>query len=136
VATRVPRIRLIRAYDLTPADRGYRVLVDGLWPRGIRKEQLQLDAWRKDLAPSANLRKWFGHDVARWSEFRRRYRQELAKNPGVDELRPMARRQALILIYAARDREHNNAVVLREFLADRKPASAGRRRQQNSKEST
>lgn len=113
-----PQIRLKRAYEAPSADDGVRVLVDRLWPRGLRKAEARIDRWMKDLAPSTELRKWFGHDPARWEEFRRRYRAELAgKAALMDTLRALAREQPVTLIFAARDEGHNEAVVLRDELA-------------------
>jgi len=96
------------------------VLVDRLWPRGVRKESLPLDAWLKDVAPSTELRKWFGHDPAKWDEFRRRYFAEL--DGRVEVLNPMlaaARKGRVTLLYSARDVEHNQAVALRDYLLER-----------------
>jgi uncharacterized protein YeaO (DUF488 family) len=110
-------IRLKRAYEPPSPSDGYRVLVERLWPRGMRKEALPLDDWDKDLAPSPALRKWFAHDPARWSEFKRRYRAELARAPAVEHLGALRQRAAggpVTLVFAARDTEHNSAVVLRE----------------------
>lgn len=110
-------IRLKRAYDPSSADDGRRVLVDGLWPRGLRKTDAAIDRWLKAIAPSTGLRRWFNHDPRRWSEFRARYRSELAAHPDLlDELRALARDGPLTLVYSARDQQHNNAVVLREML--------------------
>ena len=113
-----PRIELKRAYAAPSADDGVRVLVDRLWPRGLSKAEARIDRWLKDLAPSTELRKWFGHDPNRWDEFRRRYRAELAgKAELMDELRALARARPVTLIFAARDEAHNEAVVLRDELA-------------------
>jgi uncharacterized protein YeaO (DUF488 family) len=112
-------VRMKRAYDPASDYDGYRVLVDRLWPRGVRKETARIDVWMRDLAPSAELRRWFGHDPARWDEFRRRYRAELAdpqRRALLDELAQHARRGPLTLLYGARDIAHNNAVVLRDVL--------------------
>ena len=109
-------ILLKRAYDPAGARDGYRVLVERLWPRGVRKTDLHLDAWLKDIAPSAELRRWFGHDPARWSEFAARYRRELCKHPAAEALAELVRRAAIrtvTLVYGARDETHNGAVVLR-----------------------
>jgi uncharacterized protein YeaO (DUF488 family) len=110
-------VRTRRAYEpAAPAD-GYRVLVDRLWPRGVGKEEAHLDEWAKELAPSPELRRWFGHDPARFDEFRRRYREELgAREETLRELRARARDGTLTLVYGARDTEHNGAVVLAELL--------------------
>lgn len=102
-----------------PAD-GVRVLVDRLWPRGLSKEHARVDVWLKDVAPSRELRTWFGHDPAKFAEFRRRYEAELTVEPAksaLAELREMARTQHVTLVFAAHDTEHCNAVVLRELLA-------------------
>ncbi len=110
-------VKLKRAREPPSRADGYRVLVDRLWPRGVRKEALALDAWDKEVAPSTALRKWFGHDPARWREFTRRYRDELAKEPRSQHLGELAGRAAsrtVTLVFGARDVEHNNAVVLRE----------------------
>lgn len=112
-------IRLQRVYERNVRLPGKRVLVDRVWPRGLKKEDLRLDLWAKDLAPSTALRKWFGHDPARWPEFRRRYRAELRapdKRAELEQLRAMARRGPVILLYGAADQEHNQAVVLAELL--------------------
>jgi uncharacterized protein YeaO (DUF488 family) len=112
-------VRLKRAYDPAEPGDGYRVLVDRLWPRGISKERARLDEWARELAPSADLRTWFGHDPERFAEFERRYRTELAAHgEKVDELRRRAREGTLTLVYAARDEEHNDAVVLAELLRE------------------
>jgi uncharacterized protein YeaO (DUF488 family) len=112
-------VQLKRAYEsATPRD-GYRVLVERLWPRGVRKTDLRLDAWLKDVAPSAELRRWFGHDPERFSEFAARYRRELRKNPAAEALAALVRRASedtLTLVYAARDEVHNGAVVLRDII--------------------
>ena len=111
------RIRLKRAYEPPADDDGLRVLVDRLWPRGVRKADAAIDRWLKDVAPSAELRKWFGHDPERWEEFRERYRAELRGHPAeLEELRTLARSGPMTLIFAARDEAHNDAVVLREVL--------------------
>jgi uncharacterized protein YeaO (DUF488 family) len=115
-------IKLKRAYEPPTPDDGERVLVDRLWPRGVSRDEAQLTAWVKDLAPSPELRRWFGHDPARWIEFQRRYREELAapdKQALLDELAGKARRGTVTLVYAARDTEHNAALVLRDLLAHR-----------------
>lgn len=106
-----------RAQEPASAADGHRVLIDRLWPRGVSRERARLDAWERDLAPSTELRKWFGHDPARFVEFRRRYVEELrGQRPLLTELRRRARVGRLTLVYAARDTEHNDAVVLVEVL--------------------
>jgi uncharacterized protein YeaO (DUF488 family) len=114
-------IRLKRAYDPPSAEDGSRYLVDRLWPRGVRKDALALEAWLKDLAPTNELRRWFHHDPAHWEAFRQRYLAELEANPQMPAfLQQVAAARAagqdVTLIYGAADREHNQAVVLKEFL--------------------
>jgi uncharacterized protein YeaO (DUF488 family) len=110
-------VRVKRIYEPPDAGDGYRVLVDRLWPRGVSRERARLDQWARELAPSDELRRWFGHDPARFNEFRSRYLTEL-KDQGeeVAELRQRARSGPLTLLYAARDEQHNEAVVLAELL--------------------
>ena len=111
-------IRLKRAYDPAEPEDGTRILVDRLWPRGLSRGEAKVDQWRKEVAPSAELRRWFGHDPAKWAEFRRRYKAELAHNPSLEELRALMRRERRVtLLFGARDVEHNNAVVLRDLCA-------------------
>jgi len=115
-------IRLKRAYDPPTEDDGQRVLVDRVWPRGVARDAARLDAWERDVAPSTALRRWFGHDPARWEEFRRRYRAELGQPPAstaLERLAERARRGRLTLVYSARDTERNQAVVLAEALHER-----------------
>lgn len=108
-------IHIKRAYDAPKKTDGYRILVDRLWPRGISKEKLKLDAWEKEVAPSPKLRIWFGHDPKRWVEFKKRYKAELRHLK--PELIKLKKRSKLItLIYAAKDIEHNHALVLQEVL--------------------
>lgn len=110
-----------RVYDPTPVRAGKRILVDRVWPRGIKKEALHLDLWQRDLAPSTALRKWFGHDPKRWEEFQRRYRAELRQpeqQTRLHELITLARRGPVTLLYSARDEEHNQALALRRVLED------------------
>ncbi len=110
-------IRLKRAYEAACADDGSRVLVDRLWPRGVSKDAAAIDLWLKELAPSTELRKWFGHDPARWADFERRYAQEVRAHPDqFEQLRDLARKGRVTLVYAAHDEEHNDAVVLRRLL--------------------
>ena len=110
-------VRLKRAYEPPAAADGFRVLIDRLWPRGVSRGQAHLDEWARELAPSSELRQWFGHDPARFAEFRRRYTIELATQKStLRELRRRARQGTLTLVYAAHDTEHNDAVVLGEIL--------------------
>ena len=121
-------IRLKRAYDPASPSDGYRVLIDRLWPRGVSKQQAKLDEWEKELAPSTELRQWFGHEPDRFAEFRRRYIGELRpQRPRLAELRRRAREGPLTLVYSAHDSEHNDAVVLAEVLRRGLPKSAARR---------
>lgn len=112
-------ISLKRAYEVPGSRDGARVLVDRIWPRGVTKEKAKIDLWLKEVAPSTELRKWFGHDPQRWAEFRKRYRAELKGSASLAELRKMASKGKVTLVYAASDEEHNNAVVLRGLI-DRK----------------
>ncbi len=108
-----------RVYESVETSDGARFLVDRLWPRGIKKEKLKMEAWLKDVAPSPNLRKWFAHDPAKWQEFQQRYRAELESNP--DAWKPIlepAKQGDVTLLYSARDTEHNNALLLKEFLEE------------------
>jgi uncharacterized protein YeaO (DUF488 family) len=110
-------VQIKRAYDPPAPGDGGRVLVDRVWPRGVTKDAIKIDAWLRDLGPSSEIRKWFGHDPARWEEFRRRYLRELqGKKPLLRELVRHARRGKLTLVYGARDTLHNQAVVIKEFL--------------------
>ena len=117
-------VRLKRAYEPASDEDGYRVLVDRLWPRGVSKEQAKLDEWDQELAPSGQLREWFGHEPGRFPEFRRRYIDELRANRArLRELRRRARAGTLTLVYSAHDSEHNDAVVLAEVLRRGLPRS-------------
>lgn len=110
-------VRIRRAYDAPRRGDGFRLLVDRVWPRGVRKEDLDLDAWWKQLAPSTELRKWFGHDPERWEGFKERYFDELDATPdAVASLLERVRDGRVTLLYGARDRHHNQAVALREYL--------------------
>ena len=112
-------IQLKRAYDPPSADDGARYLVDRLWPRGVRKEALEIEGWLKDVAPSTELRTWFGHDPEKWREFQQRYRKELDDN--ADAWQPLldaARDGTVTLVYSAKDTENNDAVVLKALLEE------------------
>jgi uncharacterized protein YeaO (DUF488 family) len=114
------RIRLKRAYLPATAADGARILVDRLWPRGVKKSNAAIDLWIKDVAPSTALRKWFAHDPGRWPAFRRRYASELhGHRDELAGLRALARRKTVTLVFAARDERHNDAVVLRDVLLGR-----------------
>jgi uncharacterized protein YeaO (DUF488 family) len=114
---RTTMIKLKRAYEDPSPDDGTRILVERLWPRGLSKERAALHLWLKEVAPSTELRKWFGHDPARWEQFQERYRQELRENrDAVKLLRQKVKEGTVTLVYAARDEQHNGAVVLKRFL--------------------
>ena len=109
-------VMLKRAYEPPSKDDGERILVDRLWPRGVAKVKAQIGLWLKDVAPSTELRQWFGHDPEKWPEFKKRYRTELKNNPAWSELKSLARQGDLTLVYAAKDQLHNEAVVLKQLL--------------------
>jgi uncharacterized protein YeaO (DUF488 family) len=116
-AETTPGVRIKRAYEPSSPQDGTRVLVDRLWPRGVRKADAGISQWMKEIAPSNALRKWFGHDPARWEEFRRRYKAELKERGELlEQLRQLVREGPLTLVYSAHDEAHNQAVVLRETL--------------------
>ncbi len=110
-------VKTKRIYDPPSPDDGKRILIDRLWPRGIRKEEAKIDEWLKDIAPSTELRKWFSHDPVKWQEFRKRYKDELKKKSElVEKLRAEAKKGDITLLFAAKDTEHVNAVVLKEVI--------------------
>ncbi|HVU28327.1 MAG TPA: DUF488 domain-containing protein [Verrucomicrobiae bacterium] len=112
--------RIKRVYDPPATDDGLRFLVDRLWPRGVKKEALHATGWLKEVAPSPPLRKWFGHEVAKWTEFRQRYRAELGKNPPAwQPLLDAVQKDNVTLLFAARDMKINHVVVLKEFLKEK-----------------
>ena len=120
-------VKLKRAYERPAAGDGTRILIDRLWPRGVRKVDAAIDQWAKDIAPSTALRKWFGHDPARWQEFRSRYDVEIHAHPEqLDRLRALARQGSITLVYSAHDEVHNDGVALRGFLLGRQ-TTRGRR---------
>ena len=113
-------VRLKRAYEPRAADDGTRILVDRLWPRGVKKTGAAIDEWMKEIAPSPALRKWFGHDNARWEEFRRRYKSEMREHSNeLERLRTLSQHGWITLVFAAHDEAHNNAVVIRDLLLGR-----------------
>ncbi|MGH6895486.1 MAG: DUF488 domain-containing protein [Geminicoccaceae bacterium] len=113
-------IDLKRAYDPPAGSDGHRILVDRIWPRGITKADLRIDAWLKDMAPSDDLRKWFGHDPKKWDEFKKRYARELEQRPdALEQLVEIAKAGHVTLVFGARDTLHNNAVALKEHLERR-----------------
>lgn len=110
-------VLLKRIYEPAKASDGKRVLVDRLWPRGISKERAKLKLWLKEIAPSTELRKWFNHDPKKWPEFQKRYKQELRNNQdAVNQLKSLAKKQTVTLLYGARDEEHNEALVIQQFI--------------------
>jgi len=112
-------VRLKRAYEPPAADDGTRILIDRLWPRGVKKTDAAIDEWMKEIAPSSALRKWFGHDPERWHEFRRRYQSEIRQYPEqFERLRTLARYGPITLVFSARDEAHNDAVVLKDLLLE------------------
>lgn len=112
-------IRIKRIYEDPAKDDGYRLLVDRVWPRGMTKENAHIDEWDKEIGPSTELRKWFGHESPKYAEFKRRYAKELKAVPDeLERMRALARKQRLTLVYSAKDEEHNQAVVLREVLVN------------------
>jgi uncharacterized protein YeaO (DUF488 family) len=115
-------VNIRRAYDKPGARDGIRILVDGLWPRGVTKADLKIGAWEKSIAPSKTLRTWYGHDPAKWPEFRKRYRKELAESPrkeALERLATMAGQGNLTLVFGARDAEHSNAAVIAEAIREK-----------------
>ena len=113
-------IKLKRVYEPSAPDDGVRILVERLWPRGIKKDSLKLDTWLKDVAPSNGLRRWFGHEPKKWDGFQDRYSAELDANPQAwESVVKAARRGHVTLIYSSRDTEHNNAVALKNYLEDK-----------------
>lgn len=123
------KLKLKRAYDPPERGDGVRVLVDRLWPRGLRREGAHIDLWLKDVAPSADLRRWFGHDPARFDEFSRRYQRELDQAPQpLQTLRGLAEKGTLTLLFGAKDREHNQAIVLAARLSNDPAGTAAAQR--------
>jgi uncharacterized protein YeaO (DUF488 family) len=113
-------IQIKRVYEPPAKEDGARLLVERLWPRGMKKETLPIQAWCRDAAPSDDLRRWFSHDPAKWKEFQRRYRAELCDNPAACQpLLDAAKQGNITLLYSARDTEHNNAIVLKSYLEER-----------------
>jgi uncharacterized protein YeaO (DUF488 family) len=114
-------LKLKRVYEPAEPGDGFRILVDRIWPRGISKQRARIDFWMKEIAPSTQLRKWFGHDPQHWTEFKKRYREELSKNKDlIKEMRSLEKEHGTVtLVYSAHDEEHNQAVALKTFLAQR-----------------
>lgn len=113
-------VKLKRAYEPPAPDDGTRILIDRLWPRGVKKTDAAIDEWMKEIAPSTELRKWFGHDPDRWPEFRRRYQSEIRQHSNeFEHLRALAQQGSITLVFSAHDEAHNDAVVLRDLLLGR-----------------
>ena len=124
-------IKLKRVYEEQAPDDGVRYLIERLWPRGMKKESLHIDAWLKDAGPSTELRKWFGHDPEKWNEFRRRYFAELDRAPAaLAPIREACQRGTVTLLYSSHDTEHNNAVALKEYI-ERKIGTRARAARRN-----
>ena len=120
-----PLVRLRRIYEHPSKEDGFRILVDGLWPRGIAKERAAIDLWLKEVAPSPELRQWFGHEVPKWEEFKKRYWSELIQNQtAISQVKEYLKKGLVTLVYASSDTEHNQAVVLKEFLEKHKDSPA------------
>lgn len=112
-------IKIKRIYEQAASDDGIRILAERLWPRGMKKEEAKLDDWLKEVAPSTELRKWFSHDPAKWSEFQQRYCAELDKHPETwQPILDLAKKETVTLLFSSRDTEHNNVVVLKKYLAE------------------
>ncbi len=110
-------IKVKRIYDPASSDDGRRIYIDRLWPRGLKKSDALFDEWLKEISPSNELRKWFGHDPAKWEEFKKRYKKELEdKKEILERLKKDAKRQKITLLYSAKETEHNNAVAMKEFI--------------------
>lgn len=111
-------IKIKRVYEPSSEEDGFRVLIDRLWPRGLSKESAQIDSWLKDIAPSDNLRKWFSHDPKKWIEFKRRYHEELReKKDIISKIKSLEKeKKKITFLYSARDKDHNNAVFLQEYM--------------------
>ena len=111
-------ISLKRVYESSEKSDGVRILVDRIWPRGVTKEKANVDLWIKEVTPSTELRKWFGHDPEKWTHFQKQYREELKDNQALSDIRAMSREQHVTLIYAAKDEQHTHAIVLKRVLEE------------------
>lgn len=134
MAKAASEIRIARAYNPVDETGCYRVLVDRIWPRGISRDKLALDEWLKEIAPSTKLRQWFGHRPERWDRFREQYFEELDQQPEVWKALLDKTRKPLLLIYGAKDREHNNAVALREYLTARRKTHKSKARMKSKQD--
>ena len=113
----IAEIQLKRAYEKPGSSDGCRILIDRIWPRGVSKEELKIDEWLKDIAPSTSLRKWFGHEPDKWNEFKKRYFEELKHNKELtNRIIEKMHQDEVTFVYSAKDREHNNAVALKEYI--------------------
>ncbi len=111
-------IKIKRIYDPVSADDGKRIYIDRLWPRGMKKEEMKIDEWLKEISPSDTLRKWFGHDPSRYAEFKKRYTKELEKHSEIlERIKKEGKRKTVTLLFSSKDEEHNNATVMRELLS-------------------
>ena len=111
------KINIKRSYDKPASGDGSRILVDRIWPRGVSKEELKIDEWLKEIAPSTSLRKWFGHDPKKWNEFKKRYFDELENNKDlIKKIIEQTKYSTVTFVYSAKDSEHNNAVALKEYI--------------------
>ena len=116
-SVKTEEIQLKRAYDKPSSGNGYRILVDRIWPRGVSKDELEIDEWLKDIAPSTELRKWFNHDPVKWDDFKKRYFKELKQKKELTEkIIEKMKNHNITFVYSAKDREHNNAVALKEYI--------------------
>jgi uncharacterized protein YeaO (DUF488 family) len=123
-SVKTEEIQLKRAYDKPSSGDGYRILIDRIWPRGISKDELKIDEWLKDIAPSTDLRKWFGHEPVKWDDFKKRYFKELKqKKELTKKITEKMKNHNITFIYSAKDREHNNAVALKEYIENVKRLS-------------
>lgn len=115
------KIKLKRVYDKPSKDDGYRILVERLWPRGFKKEDLAMDAWLKDVAPSSPLRKWYSHDLSKWDEFKQKYYKELdSKTEALESIKIALQKSAVTFLFSSKDLEHNSAVCLKHYLESKK----------------
>jgi uncharacterized protein YeaO (DUF488 family) len=116
-----PMLKVKRVYEPPSREDGKRILIDRLWPRGLKKEEARVDEWLRDLAPSTELRKWYGHDPAKWTEFKKRYKKELDKQSDLlERIKTAARKGTVTLVFAAKDSEHCNAAALKEMLGEKR----------------
>ncbi|KIC73448.1 Uncharacterized protein YeaO [Candidatus Protochlamydia amoebophila] len=121
IRSNIVKINLKRVYDPASKEDGLRILIERLWPRGVKKEDLKMDEWLKEVAPSTDLRKWFSHDPAKWKEFQKKYFEELDENQvALEPILKALHKNSITLLYSSKDTEHNNAVCLRNYLEKHK----------------